>query len=61
MARIKIQDLVVDEALDSKALSFVWGGAGVPRPRGLLALRPPLVPGGNSSPSPLSPPRGRDR
>jgi hypothetical protein len=31
MARIVIQDLVVDEALDAKALGFVWGGAG-PRP-----------------------------
>jgi hypothetical protein len=41
MARIQVKDLLVDESLDAKALSWIWGGKGpsTHRARGIVAAR----------------------
>jgi hypothetical protein len=41
MARIKINDLILDEALDQTALKRIWGGRDprAVRPRGLVTAK----------------------
>ena len=41
MARIQVKDLLVDESLDAKALSWIWGGKGpsTHRARGIVSAR----------------------